>query len=126
MKKGIPLAATIFEGETFRVGHNSFGQSGQHEIHLVSEEGCDSLVVLNLDFYKVFFPNVFSPNGDGINDVFKVFGGDDLKEVENLKIFDRWGALIYEGQNILPDSSEGWDGQYRGANGRNGCLYFYG
>ena len=69
---------------------------------LESSLGCDSLVLLDLDFYDVFIPTAFSPNDDGINDLFKVFGGDDLDEVISLEIFDRWGNHHFTGKE--------WDG----------------
>lgn len=55
----------------------------------------------------VFIPNSFSPNGDGNNDVFQIFG-EGIKTVD-LKIFNRWGEKVYESNNQFA----GWDGTYR-------------
>lgn len=118
------VSARIFEGEFYRVGPFSFDREGQHLATLNSSQGCDSLVTLNLEFYHVYFPNAFSPNDDGINDTFNVFGESDLVELQHLKIFDRWGALLYDGQNILPNSATGWDGSFRGEPLENG-VYTY-
>ena len=56
----------------------------------------------------VFIPNSFSPNGDGNNDLFMIYG-EDIKFVD-LKIFNRWGELVYKANNQLA----GWDGTYKG------------
>ncbi len=56
----------------------------------------------------VYIPNTFSPNGDGNNDVFLVYG-EDIKTVD-LKIFNRWGELVYKTNNVFA----GWDGTYKG------------
>ena len=54
-------------------------------------------------------PNAFTPNGDGVDDEFKVFprGGIILLD---LKIFDRWGEKVYETQDL----NAGWDGTFKG------------
>lgn len=61
---------------------------------------------------SVFVPNLFSPNGDGHNDTFKVFG----KGVSNvsLKIYDVKGKLLYESSNSTSAMQLGWDGTYKG------------
>ncbi|HLP21955.1 MAG TPA: gliding motility-associated C-terminal domain-containing protein [Chitinophagales bacterium] len=56
----------------------------------------------------VFVPNSFSPNGDGNNDVFQIYG-QSIKSID-LKIFNRWGELVYESNNQFG----GWDGTYKG------------
>lgn len=56
----------------------------------------------------VYVPNAFTPNGDGRNDVFKVFG-DPIDEME-LIIYDRWGEKVFESNQ----KDNGWDGSFRG------------
>jgi gliding motility-associated-like protein len=53
-------------------------------------------------------PNAFSPNGDGFNDILFV-KGQDIKNL-NFKVFNRWGELVFETNDI----SIGWNGIYKG------------
>lgn len=53
--------------------------------------------------FDYYVPNVFSPNNDGLNDYFEING--DVQDVR-LKIFNRWGELVYEGDK--------WNGIYKG------------
>jgi len=66
----------------------------------------DSLLVKVED--RLAIPNAFSPNGDGINDIFLIAG--NFYSLAFMKIFDRWGELIFETQ----DPSIGWDGTFKG------------
>jgi gliding motility-associated-like protein len=62
----------------------------------------------------VFLPTGFTPNNDGLNDVWYPLGGGSLK-VNYLKIFNRWGQLVFERTNILTnDRSAAWDGSFKG------------
>ncbi|MCB0516361.1 MAG: gliding motility-associated C-terminal domain-containing protein [Bacteroidetes bacterium] len=56
----------------------------------------------------IFIPNAFSPNGDGINEVFRAFG-NGIEEF-SMHIYDRWGNAIFETNDILGS----WDGTYEG------------
>ena len=60
--------------------------------------------------YSLYSPTAFSPDGDGINDLFKVYGQgmSDFK----IEIFNRWGQMIYKSFQL----SEGWDGTFKGKN----------
>ncbi|MDP1623845.1 MAG: gliding motility-associated C-terminal domain-containing protein [Bacteroidales bacterium] len=59
---------------------------------------------------NIYVPNAFSPNGDGLNDVFRIFANpDDIAEF-SMQVFNRWGAIIYESTNLL----QGWDGMKQG------------
>lgn len=63
---------------------------------------------------NVFIPNTFSPNGDGSNDVFYP-RGTGLFQIKSMKIFNRWGELVYQRNDFNPnDASKGWDGTYKG------------
>ncbi len=64
--------------------------------------------------FSFTFKNAFTPNGDGINDTFNGIGfGFDLSSdinQYNMKIYDRWGELIFE----TNDLANGWDGSLNG------------
>lgn len=63
----------------------------------------------------LYFPNVFSPNGDGRNDFFTAFAKkSEIQVIRELRIFDRWGGLVYEGQQLAVNNpTSGWDGRSR-------------
>ncbi len=82
------------------------------------ESGCflvDSVLVQVRPVYDVFIPNAFSPNGDGNNDNFTVYAGPSVTTILDFKVFDRWGEMVFEGQNLAPnDPKLGWDGTFDG------------
>ncbi|HRQ17991.1 MAG TPA: PKD domain-containing protein [Agriterribacter sp.] len=58
-----------------------------------------------------FVPNTFSPNGDGMNDVFYP-RGRGLASVQSMKIYNRWGQLVFDRRNFSAnDPTKGWDGK---------------
>lgn len=67
---------------------------------------------------QIYIPNAFSPNGDGLNDVLKVYGYiiRDLRFV----VFNQWGEKIFESRN----QASGWDGTYKGKQQPSG-VYIY-
>ena len=83
---------TVFNGEY--ILHKSGAYLIETEI-----EGCRFSKTFNLKtddcVPQIYFPNIFSPNGDGINDEFYPLGNDFA--IITLKIFDRWGGLRYDG-----------------------------
>ncbi len=54
-------------------------------------------------------PNVFTPNGDGINETFHILNGFIVEELLSFQVFDRWGEVVFETENIL----EEWDGNFK-------------
>lgn len=60
----------------------------------------------------VFIPNAFSPNGDGINDEFRLYPGLGVEEILDFSIYDRWGNQLYYQQQCAADCA--WDGQKNG------------
>ena len=95
--------------------------------------GCtatDSITVRVDAIRNVFIPNAFTPhNLDGTNDIFTIFGGlgTAVNGIVELKIFNRWGDLVYQGVN-LPFGNEttqlGWDGRYKGVLQNTGVYTF--
>ena len=107
------------------MGNRAYSAPGRYNATLISSYGCDSLVHLILDIYKVYIPNAFSPNDDGRNDRFAIFAGQDIKAVLGLQVFNRWGGLVFESETLEPNASgNGWDGRIKGREAPPG-LYVY-
>ena len=79
----------------------------------------------NIPAPVIFAPNVFSPNGDGINDMFYLQTNEEVEIIDVLRIFDRWGALVFEVNSIPPnDPSYGWDGTVKGKQANPGVFVY--
>lgn len=73
----------------------------------------------------LFIPNGFSPNFDGNNDYFTIYGGPAIEMINELNVFDRWGNLIYKTTNVSPNVENlGWDGRYEGKDLPSGVFAF--
>ena len=78
----------------------------------VSSRNIKLLVICNDKNF--FIPNTFSPNNDGANDRFYP-RGTGLDHIQALRIFNRWGELVFEKRNFpANDAPSGWDGTYKG------------
>ena len=100
--------------------------SGWYSAEVKSVKGCigldSSYVVFTSppELINVFFPNAFTPNGDGLNDEFKVVTNTTDIELFSLSIFNRWGALVFQTNDI----TQGWDGTYNGIACPSGSYVF--
>jgi gliding motility-associated-like protein len=75
----------------------------------------DVLHIRYIDEIEIFVPNIFTPNGDGRNDFFTIFGDEEVDQILSLQIFERWGTQLWEGRSLMPgNETQGWDGSYRG------------
>ncbi len=86
------------------------------EVH--DENGCsktDQMTIFVVKNLAVYIPNAFSPNGDGHNDFFTIYSNKSVRTVLDLKIYDRWGQLMFENEDFRPNAEpEGWDGKFLG------------
>ncbi len=99
-----------------------------YNVDVTSIHGCkasDSVtILLYCDNSQIFIPNTFTPNGDGQNDVFYP-RGIGVKVIKTFRIYNRWGELMFERNNIsLNDAENAWDGSYKGAGPKPG-VYVY-
>jgi len=90
-----------------------------YSVFIQDNNGCtaeDNLIVFVNENIEVYLPNVFSPNGDGENDIVYIFADPKIvAEVKDFKIYDRWGELVFENSEFAPnDDAEGWDGNLSG------------
>jgi gliding motility-associated-like protein len=103
----------IYGSSTSQVYNYTFEDLGTYYVGLsvITENGCmeeivDSVIIE--ENYAVFIPTSFTPNGDGLNDVFMPLGGGIEKF--KLEIYNRWGNMIYSTNSM----SQPWDGNDHG------------
>ncbi|AEE52173.1 gliding motility-associated C-terminal domain-containing protein [Haliscomenobacter hydrossis] len=91
--------------------------------------GCevrDNIRVIVSGLLEAYFPTAFSPNEDNVNDYFTAYANTEVERIEVLRIFDRWGGMVFEGKDIpLNDPSQGWDGTTRGQLAAGGLYVYY-
>ncbi len=94
-----------------------------YQVKITTADGCTyfaSTSVKIIHDLLVVIPNAFTPNGDGINDLFKpIFRGS--YDLHQFKIFDRWGNTLFSASH----PEEGWDGSYRGKEAEVGTYVYY-
>lgn len=98
---------------------------GNYTVSLLvtSDEGCTDSVSLSLleivPNNSAYFPNAFTPNGDGLNDLFQLVVTPNLKSV-TLYVFNRWGEPVYASD----DMNTGWDGTYKNEPAQVGTYVY--
>ena len=101
-----------------------------YTITVMDEDGCSAQasVIVEVDRNRnVFIPNAFSPNGDRVNDEFAIFTGPGVAEIRFLQVYDRWGEMVYNAENVPLNpfgQTAGWDGLFRGRRVPQG-TYIY-
>ena len=90
--------------------------------------GCSASDSMRLSVYiphDWFAPNIFSPNDDGLNDYFTIYGRSNLTNIISLRIFDRWGNQVFEKFDLKPGMPQaGWDGRFRDEQMQSGVYIF--
>lgn len=107
-----------FNNPNLPVQYVSPVETSVYDVWVIDENDCiarDKIVVSVAKTRDIFIPNVFSPNGDGQNDVFMIFASDEVSEIRFFKIFDRWGNQVHGKESFQPnDPAYGWDGNFDG------------
>ncbi len=97
--------------------------SQTYTVIAVTDSGCigsDTLQVTVIPNYNLFIPNAFTPNGDGTNDYWQIYGKlNGVKQIE-VEVFNRIGEKVFEGHDL----NFTWDGTYKGKDSPNG-VYVY-
>jgi len=74
---------------------------------------------------RIYYPNIINTNGSGDNAFFTIFGNRLVEQVDYLSIYDSWGNIIYEAENLPVNQPElGWDGTLRSGNAEQGVYTF--
>ncbi|MBL7934112.1 MAG: gliding motility-associated C-terminal domain-containing protein, partial [Bacteroidia bacterium] len=86
-------------------------RSGCYVVEAINDFGCkasDDICLEITDEFGVYIPNSFTPNNDGLNDEFIIFGTGITNT--SMQIFNRWGQLLFSSE----DYTQGWNGLYKG------------
>ena len=87
------------------------------------EEYCLSIEIIEKT--KLYLPNAFSPNNDGVNDYFTIHSNNNAVFIQEIMIFDRWGALVFNKEEFnVGEENYYWDGTKEGNYCEEG-VYVY-
>ncbi len=90
---------------------------------VVDTNGCraeNKVSITVVPDYQIYVPSAFTPNNDGTNDVFEIFGNKKLWKELSMTIYNRWGEKVFESS----DSKFAWDGTFHGVL-QNPQIYVY-
>ncbi len=105
-----PVATPLVNSTYTLIATNDFGCRAE-----------DSMIItISCSDDILYIPNVFSPNGNGKNDVFRV-RSTGIRELNFLRVYDRWGELVFE----TADQNVGWDGTFKGKQLPPAVYVFY-
>jgi hypothetical protein len=105
-------------------------RTGRYTVTIVDTLGCPAQATILIRVERtpqIYVPNVFAPDLAGDNQFFTIGVGPGVESLEIVRIYDRWGELVYElPQAIDPRSWIGWDGRFQGRNKNVGLgVYVY-
>jgi gliding motility-associated-like protein len=97
---------------------------------VVDENGCkgsDEITIKVNNIRNVYFPNIFTPNRDGFNDYFQAVVGPGVEKILSFSIYDRWGNMVFDKSNFIPDpaGTDGWDGTYNNVRLDPGVFVYF-
>ena len=130
------------DSSTYENPRHTYSEMGEYEVVLVaeSEHHCTdttSRVVIVYSEFSFYAPTSFTPNGDGLNDCFRICGNGISRNNFMLTVYDRWGELVFHTTEYFPEAScdacsEGsWDGTDMGSKKKgdrvleNGLYFWY-
>ena len=103
-------------------------QDVKYTLTVTNEAGCSAtssiIIYLNLN-HDIYIPNAFSPNGDGQNDFFTAYAGNNVHHIKTLIVVDRWGNVLFNKSDLTAGhETEGWNGTFKGQVVKPG-VYVY-
>jgi len=110
------------DSRTLQTEANTNGDYIAYSVKITNSEGCVREERRGFDVIKaaLVLPNAFTPDGDGMNDVFQLKVATGTVLIEQLQVFNRWGAIVFDGAG----EAAAWDGTINGDLQPTG-LYYY-
>ncbi len=103
----------------------------EYTVVVTDSSGCtaeDKVLVTVRNNRPIYAPNAFSPNKDFDNEFFTLYGGPGARQIMRLRVFSRWGELLFEDENLAlggEGENQGWDGTFRGDPAPAGVYVYY-
>jgi gliding motility-associated-like protein len=92
--------------------------TSEFRIFVTDAFGCiasDAVTIFVDERARVFVPNIFSPNGDNINDEVRIYAHPGVSRILEFSIYDRWGNVVFYADDFFrDDTSVSWDGKFDG------------
>jgi len=104
-----PLATPTANTSYVVIAYDSLGCKNIDTVHITVEGGDD-----------IFVPSAFTPNGDGLNDIFRIARSGNFTLLQ-MDVYDRWGNLVF---HHTTNDRNGWDGTYNGSPAPMGTYYY--
>ncbi|OAV43521.1 hypothetical protein A3850_002985 [Lewinella sp. 4G2] len=123
--------ATFLSADSIRNPIVSPFSDQAYALQVTNSNGCLAFadIFVNVDANRnVYIPNVFSPNGDGRNDDFRVFACQGVTRISDVQIYDRWGGLVYQETEVPPNCLDGirlWNGNAANNKPVNPGVFVY-
>jgi gliding motility-associated-like protein len=96
-------------------------ETSYYFLRIVDNNNCEGVANINIRVLKgIYFPNTFTPNTDGLNDIFRIPVSTAIEKLQYFIIYNRFGEKIFETNNI----TKGWDGKIRGSDAPTGSYVY--
>jgi gliding motility-associated-like protein len=104
-------------------------ESMNYQVTVTNAFGCTATDTVSIKLFcsesRIYIPNSFTPNNDGVNDRFSI-KGQGIRVVKYLGIYNRWGELVFERSNFQVDDKNGaWDGRFKGLLAPTGSYVYF-
>ena len=102
---------TFYFNDVDNGSDNTFyiNRTDTYTVTVVDQNGCEATAEIFMEFIDVEFPNFFTPDGDGLNDIWIPDNIEGFPDVL-IKVYDRYGRVVEE----MARNVQGWDGNYDG------------
>jgi gliding motility-associated-like protein len=112
---GDPSANNVSNTSILTNPSHAYTNAGTYDVNLVatSIRGCKDTAMLKVEVthdFSLYIPNAFTPDGNGLNDVFQPLGVGIDEDNYTMDIYDRWGEIIFTSDNFR----KGWNGYVKG------------
>ena len=101
-------------------------KTSSYSFTIIDSNGCEvvsTILIRVKNQYDFFAPNIFSPNQDGINDYFTIYGNNQMESILSLRVYNRWGELIFSGINLSKNEpNQGWNGSFKNRQVNSGVY----